>query len=359
MKKIIIEKSEIVTPLGNTQETISALYEKKSAVIAENCFNLPVSLAHITDNYPQKASKIVDYYKDYGQYDSLQTLFIYSAAKGDVNKIADENYTGYSPILSEQAKQIAKDLELENCKIMVSSNACAAGAAAIDTARLFLNDGVFDKVVIFGFEQISEFTVKGFYALQAISPNGAKPFDRSRNGMSLGEGSGICVLSLAKPRIDDICVLGSGASNDANHRTGPSKTGDGLALAIERALKSANLSAREIGAIKCHGTATPYNDAMEAKALKLIFGDNIPPMVSLKGAIGHLSGAGSMIEAMIGAQFLKYGKIAPTLNFEEFEGEEKISVSNECQTMNANRILCLSAGFGGLNTAIILGKTSF
>jgi 3-oxoacyl-(acyl-carrier-protein) synthase len=79
-------------------------------------------------------------------------------------------------------------------------------------------------------------------------------------------------------------------------------------------------------------------------------------MVCLKGAIGHLSGTGSMIETVIAAEFLKNGKISPTLNFEEFEGEEKINVSNKCQTISGNKILCLSAGFGGMNTAIILEK---
>jgi len=116
------------------------------------------------------------------------------------------------------------------------------------------------------------------------------------------------------------------------------------------------MRAQDICAIKCHGTATPYNDAMEAKALNLVFGENAAPMVSLKGALGHLSGAGSLIEAIISAEFLKNGKIPATLNFEEFEGEEKITIKNDCQEIKGNSILCLSAGFGGLNTAVILGR---
>ncbi|MDR0304019.1 MAG: hypothetical protein LBH98_04510 [Chitinispirillales bacterium] len=339
------------------QETINNLYLKKSAIESKNYSGLPVSLAYVKENYPHEPKKIVENYNDFNNYNSCETLFIYSVAKGDINRIINKNYCGYSPILQEQAKQVAQDLGLEKCNIMVSANACAAGAAAIDTARLFLQAGEFEQAVIFGFEQISEFVIKGFNALQALSPTAARPFDKNRNGMSLGEGSGICVLKPGMPKSGEICVWGSGASNDANHRTGPSRTGDGLALAIERALKSANLSPKRICAIKCHGTATPYNDAMEAKALKLIFGDNIPPIVSLKGAIGHLSGAGSLIETIICAEFLKNGKIAPTLNFEEFEGEEKITISGECQNINGNHILCLSAGFGGLNAAVILGKS--
>jgi 3-oxoacyl-[acyl-carrier-protein] synthase-1 len=357
MKEIIVENYRIITPLGDMRQTIDNLYMGKSAVKAINIFGLPVSLAYLADNCPRHPKEIVKNYADFDYCNSPETLFIYSVAKGDINKIIDSGYDGYSPLLNEQAKQVAIDLGLDKCAVCVVSNACASGAAAIDTARLHLQNETYNKAVIFGFEQINEFVIRGFYSLSALSSTGARPFDRSRNGMSLGEGSGICVLKYAQSQPQDVCVLASGASNDANHRTGPSRTGDGLALAIERALKSAGLSHKDISAIKCHATATPYNDAMEAKALKLIFGEERPPMVSLKAAIGHLSGAGSLIETMIGAQFLQFGKIAPTLNFEKFEGEEKITISDVCQTINGNKILCLSAGFGGLNTAVILKKS--
>lgn len=359
MKKIIIEKCEILTPFGNLNQTVQNLYEQKSAVIAGNYYGCLASIAKI----PQKLTpkEIVKYYKNYilSDINSEKTLFIYSVAKGDINKIIDDNYCGYSPVLEKQSGQIAEDLGLTKCKIMVSANACAAGAAAIDTARIFLQKGEFEQVVIFGFEEISEFTVKGFFSLGAISPTGAKPFDKSRDGMSLGEGSGILILKAKNSEIqtNSIMLIGSGSSNDANHRTAPSRDGAGLASAIERALKSAGVCANEISAIKCHGTATPYNDAMEAKALARIFGENIPPMISTKGALGHLSGAGSMIETIISAEFLKNGEIPATLNFNEFEGDEKISISNKNQKFNGNKILCLSAGFGGMNTAIILEKT--
>ena len=420
MKKIIIENCEILTPFGNLSETLKNLYAGKSAVVAGDFYDCPVSLAKIQKEMPPK--EIVEYYRN--RFDKLsdrllslskqKTLFIYAVAKGDINKIIDENYNGYSPILEIQAKQVAQDFGLGDCEIMVSSNACAAGAAAIDTARLFLQDdkSEFERAIIFGFEQISEFVVKGFHALGAISPTGAKPFDKSRDGMSLGEGSGILVLravddiprrgitpapplyergisiveTLQNDTItnqtnysnrkfpfckgvagalspDGVCyIAGSGSSNDANHRTAPSRDGAGLALSIERALKSAGIDASEISAIKCHGTATPYNDAMEAKALTKIFGENIPVMTSTKGALGHLSGAGSLIETIIAAGFLKEGVIPATIGFGEFDAdnppfvEEKISVSSENQKFDGKYILCLSCGFGGMNTAIILGK---
>ena len=352
MKKIIIKNYGIITPLGNTQETINNLHLGKSAVKATNEYGLPVSLAYIDKAYPRTPKEIVAYYKQmgYGKYNSPQTLFIYAAAKGDINKIVnaptvgrlraavEKHYDGdYSPVLGEQANEVARDLGLGDCRIIFVSNACASGAVAIDTAKICLESGEFNTAVIFGLEQITEFVVKGFHCLNAVSPTGAKPFDESRDGMSLGEGSGICVLSTGGTEGSDVCVLGCGASNDANHRTGPSRTGDGLALAIKRALKSANINAEDIDAVKCHATATIYNDAMETKALESVFGDRVPPIVAMKGAIGHLSGAGSMIETVIAAEFLKKGKI----------------VASDAVI---NNILCLSAGFGGINTAVILGK---
>jgi len=363
MKRIIIKNRQVITPFGDLQETLDGLYAKKTAVKTKNVFDISASLAHTSVNYPRIPKDVVKFYidivknyADCSRFNSPETLFIYCAAKGDINALMNKRYGGYSPILGEQTKEIARDLGLGDCKTMAVSNACAAGAAALDTARLFLNAGCLERAVIFGFEHISEFVVRGFSALGALSASCAKPFDKKRDGMSLGEGSGICVLEIDEPSADDIFVLGSGGSNDAHHRTGPSKDGAGLALAIKRAMNSANLRADEIGAIKCHGTATPYNDAMEAKALKIIFGENIPPMVSLKGAMGHLSGAGALIEALLSAEFLKTRKIPATLNFCEFEGEEKITISNESQAVRGNNILCLSAGFGGINTALILSK---
>jgi 3-oxoacyl-(acyl-carrier-protein) synthase len=110
----------------------------------------------------------------------------------------------------------------------------------------------------------------------------------------------------------------------------------------------------QIGAVKCHGTATPYNDAMEAKALHLLFGDTYPPCVSLKGALGHLSGAGSLIEICIVAECLKRRHLPPTKGYNTHGVDEPIPVSAKTQRIDIPSVLCLSAGFGGLNAAVII-----
>jgi 3-oxoacyl-[acyl-carrier-protein] synthase-1 len=164
----------------------------------------------------------------------------------------------------------------------------------------------------------------------------------------------MALLTRRKPFTGDICIPGAGSSNDANHRTGPSRTGDGLFRAARSALIDAHITAPELGAVKCHGTATAYNDAMEAKALNILFDGNIPMCCSVKGAIGHTSGAGSLLEILLAAEFLKRHVLPPTAGFSSLGVEETVPVSPEPQAFDKNTLLCLSAGFGGVNAAVVL-----
>ena len=289
--------------------------------------------------------------------DSL--LFIYCAAKGDLSPLENhylksKNDPLTSALLDSQMRKIIGLLGIKPSKSTIISSACASGAAALDYAKECLVLGTYSDVLIFGFDVISEFVVKGFQSLGALSPEGARPFDKSRNGLTLGDGAAIAWLTLDNPRSGDILICGAGTSNDANHRTGPSRTGDGLLRSIQAALLDANLKPENIGAVKCHGTATNYNDAMEAKALFSCFNINIPPCVSLKGAIGHTSGAGSLLEIALAASFLKKGSLPPTTRFEEIGVDEPVKISSVSQKIDKKPLLCLSAGFGGLNAAVII-----
>jgi 3-oxoacyl-(acyl-carrier-protein) synthase len=111
---------------------------------------------------------------------------------------------------------------------------------------------------------------------------------------------------------------------------------------------------REIGAVKCHGTATLYNDAMEAKAIHRLFGEKCPPCVSFKGAIGHTSGAGSLLEILLASLCLKKRLLPPTAGYKQHGVEEDIAVSAKPQPVEKATALCLSAGFGGVNAAAII-----
>jgi 3-oxoacyl-[acyl-carrier-protein] synthase-1 len=220
--------------------------------------------------------------------------------------------------------------------------------------RLLRNDQ-YENAVIVGADVISSFILSGFESFQALSPQICKPFDKSRDGLNLGEGAGTIILSTNKKYTQNIKVLGGSVSNDANHISGPSRTGQELSYAIDQTLKDANLSATEIDFISAHGTATPYNDEMEANAINLS-GLQSVPLNSLKGYYGHTLGAAGLIESIISIQSLKQGLILKTPGFKESGVTKSVNVIAEARAIKADHFLKTASGFGGCNAAVVFGK---
>ncbi len=363
---VILEQGEILCGLGQLQETVSDLFENQTAIVPGPCFGVDVAYAPFKNESWRSlttATLTLQTATDLSDIDQSETAFVFCAAKGDLTPL--EEYcisrkmpADFSPLLHSQARYAKKLLGLDDCRTIVVSNACASGAIGVQIAREMLIAKTCKNAVIFGFDAISRFVATGFNSLAALSPAGAKPFDAGRNGLTLGDGAGIVVLSYREPFEDDILIKGAASTNDANHRTGPSRTGEGLHRAASAALRDANMPPYEIGAIKCHGTATAYNDAMEAKAIVSAFGEEIPPCFSVKGAIGHTSGAGSLLEIIVAAECLQRRKIPPTCGFENLGVDEQIPVCASSQTLLHQSMLCLSAGFGGINAAIVLTEHS-
>ncbi len=363
-KRVVIEQSEIISPLGKLTETVCDLIEGASAIVQGPCFDVPVAYApfnNIQFRDLEYCTGKIGSSIDMSTINLSSTLFIYCAAKGDIryidNKISSNQVkTDTPPLLDLQAEIICKILDIKPAAKLVISNACASGAIGIETAVEVLTIGRYSDVILFGFDCLSRFTTTGFYALSALSKSGARPFDAKRDGLTLGEGAAIAVLSNREAHEGDIIITGTGSSNDANHRTGPSRTGEGLFNAANSALLDASIRPDSIGAVKCHGTATEYNDAMEAKAIHKLFNDKCPPCSSFKGSIGHLSGAGSLIEILITAECIKRSTLPPTKGYENHGVDEQISISSKPQPIKKPSVLCLSAGFGGLNAAIIVAE---
>lgn len=362
MKAVVIEQSEVISPLGNLAETTNDLIEGAKAIVPGPFFDVPAAYAPF-ENLAFRdllfctswmASRI-----DLSAIDPCSTVFIYSAAKGDMRALEERIYNGsvstrISPLLDLQAQTACEILKLKPSRCLVVSNACASGAVGIETALELLREERYTHAVIFGFDFLLRFTATGFFSLSALSDTGARPFDADRNGLTMGEGAGMTVLSYRDAYEGDIIVAGAGSSNDANHRTGPSRSGEGLFRAMQACLADAQMAPDAIGAVKCHGTATIFNDAMEAKALYSLFGDNCPPCSSFKGAIGHLSGASSLIEVLIAAECIKRRTLPPTIGYENHGVDEPVAISSKPQTIENPTVLCLAAGFSGLNTAVIV-----
>ena len=361
---VILEQTALFTPFGDLAQTLDALMRGECAIRPGPCFEVPTAYAPFTDERLRDIRYCAHQLAvplDLSRIDQAATVLIGCCAKGDIHSLEDvvsgtTQKADTSPLLDLQTRRAAEAIGLTPSQTLSISNACASGAIALEVAKEMLEDGRCAHAVLFGIESLCRFVATGFNALSALSPDGARPFDAKRNGLSLGETAVVAVVSRRKAAAGNTIIAGAGSSNDANHRTGPSRTGDGLYRAARAALSDASVEPDAIGAVKCHGTATPYNDAMEAKAVNRLFGDDCPPCVSFKGAFGHTSGAGSLMETVVAAECLKRRMLPPTVRYDEHGVDERIAVSSITQAIEKPTVLCLSAGFGGVNAGIVVSE---
>jgi 3-oxoacyl-(acyl-carrier-protein) synthase len=237
------------------------------------------------------------------------------------------------------------------------SVACVSGLIALQQGAKLIQRGEADVVLVVGVDHLSAFVNAGFTALKAIDPLGCRPFDRDRCGLSPGEAGAAMVLarrSLAGGSVP--VIMGWGTSNDANHMTGPSRDGSGLAQAIRLALSTAALEPQAIDYVNAHGTGTPYNDAMESLALRTVFGEACPPVSGAKGMLGHTLGAAGVVETILCVLAMQEQFLPGTPRLSvPFEGAPPSLVLTPRRADKLRRILKLNTGFGGINGALVLG----
>lgn len=289
-----------------------------------------------------------------------RTLLILSSTKGNIDLLESKgnNEFGESRLyLWEMANVISSYFNNPN-KPFVISNACISGLLAIIIGARYIAAGLYDDVVVTGGDIISEFVVAGFQSFKALGTTACKPFDGKRDGLTLGEGCGTILLSSRPPKNDQypqIVFSGGGSSNDANHISGPSRTGDGLLLSIKSALEEAGYDPSSISYINAHGTATPYNDEMESKAFSTANLSSVP-LNSLKSYFGHTLGAAGIIETIAGIEFLKGNFIPAMPGFESLDSAISLNVVSKYTERKLNNFLKTASGFGGCNAAAIFTK---
>ncbi|MBC8033779.1 MAG: beta-ketoacyl synthase [Chitinophagaceae bacterium] len=375
MTDVFIASDNIISPLGTTSsENFAQLAAGRSAVSLqenEKLSPLPFYASLFNnDSYTSPASACFTKFEQLliesvkGALDTVaikpadkDTILIISSTKGNISLLEDESV---SPQLKSRialhtsAKMVAEHLGFIN-KPVVVSNACISGLLALITGMRLLQSGQYKNAVITGADVISKFVLSGFQSFQAISHAPCKPFDEARNGINLGEGAGTIILSSNRAYEKEISIRGGSVSNDANHISGPSRTGEELYAAIGKAMTDARISASEVDFISAHGTATVYNDAMEAKAITLA-GMNSVPLNSLKGYYGHTLGAAGLIEAVISIHSLKSNIVLPTHGFISQGSDNPLNVCKELLSGDLKNCLKTASGFGGCNAAIVLGK---
>jgi 3-oxoacyl-[acyl-carrier-protein] synthase II len=239
--------------------------------------------------------------------------------------------------------------------------ACASSTLALARGAALIASGLKDVVLVCAIDLLTEFVFSGFSSLGALSRNPCMPFDRERDGLSLGEGA--AALLLMNPsraqKENRPClakIKGWGAANDAAHVTAPSRNGTGLILAISQAINRANLKPEDISAVCAHGTGTVYNDMMELTAFYQVFGKREIPIFSIKGAIGHTMGAAGGLEAAVGVKSLSARIVPPTIGFLNPEDGAEGRVSRDVRELSGDFLLSTNSGFGGINAVIILEK---
>jgi 3-oxoacyl-[acyl-carrier-protein] synthase I len=369
MKKVWAVADTIISPLGNsTRENFSHLSHGHSGIKPLGLIppGHDIVLAGLIDDNDEDPSlttfeticvRALSNLLASTTVDPSKTLLILSTTKGNIELLEKGNVDHPRLHLPATAEFLQSRFNFKQS--IVVSNACVSGVLAIIVGKRYIENGIYDNVVVLGADVLSKFIITGFQSLLALSNEPCRPFDEHRKGINLGEGAGAVLLTSQPDQYPGvhIRIVGAGSSNDANHISGPSRTGEELALAVGQALRSAEVRPEEIDFISAHGTATLYNDEMESKAFRIAELSDVP-LHSLKGYYGHSLGAAGVIETIIGMESLRQGVLIPCLGYSMLGVSQPLNVITHLQTKELKTFLKTSSGFGGCNAAIVLEKAS-
>ncbi len=255
------------------------------------------------------------------------------------------------------AEYLAREIGCDGPAFTVST-ACSSGALALKTALEMIRTGVAKRVLAGGVDALCRLTCYGFYTLQLIDPAGARPLDKNRLGMTVGEGAGMLLLEAADtPPPNAIAELkGGGLSCDAYHATKPHPDGKGATMAMNACLNDACIKPSEVTYINLHGTGTPDNDASEARAVLSVFGNTQPLLSSTKGLAGHPLAAAGAIEAGYACLAIRHGFIPPNTGLTQIDESLGITPVTAALDISVDTVLSNSFGFGGNNASLIISK---
>ncbi|MFP3982321.1 MAG: beta-ketoacyl synthase N-terminal-like domain-containing protein [Desulfurivibrionaceae bacterium] len=352
--KITIEAAGVVTALGDLESTWQGLRQGRSAItrkgLDEDLARWPAALIPDLEGSPGSGERL-DHLLNRLMADlpvlPENTGLVAATTKGASDELLapePDHWEGQpwdlGGIIAGKAGTVGRPLTV--------SAACASGTLAVINAAQQIKSGEAQSVLVVGLDLAGRFVQAGFSRLHALSREGARPFDRDRDGLSLGEGAGYLLLTAGDS--SSPLLQGWGAACDARHITAPCREAGGLISSVEQAIE---YGSRKVGAVNAHGTGTVYNDAMEMVAMDSLFEGGVP-IHSVKGSIGHTLGAAGVIEAALAVKALREGKIPPTAGLAVPEKEHWPVSGVREQALQYPSILTCNSGFGGINAALLI-----
>ena len=236
---------------------------------------------------------------------------------------------------------------------VVLSNACASSGKAFASAKRWLDTDVVDAVLVGGADSLCQITLRGFRSLGLLAEGPTRPFSVERRGINLGEGA---AFALIERRGDGPLLLGVGESSDAHHMTRPDPNGEGARVAMQVALAEAGVAPETVDYVNAHGTGTPFNDAMESRAIRAALGTKADPLVvSTKGYVGHTLGAAGAMEAVFTLESLRRGWVPKSVGADPLDPEIGLNVPTELCEAKLRIALSNSFAFGGSNVSLAFG----
>ncbi|MHC5055266.1 MAG: beta-ketoacyl-[acyl-carrier-protein] synthase family protein [Planctomycetota bacterium] len=283
-----------------------------------------------------------------------------SAAERALAGGGEPDLAGYE--FREQAARCARELGLSGVTVALSLS-CASGTAALVVARDLIRSGRAERAVAAGYDELSRYAFGGLAALRAMTTTALRPFDRRRDGTLFSEGAGAIVIESERAAAERgrgalAEVLGGALTNDGYHMTAPEKEARGIQALIRGALADAGTDAGRVDHVNLHGTGTKYNDAIETKALKGVFGERATriPVTANKGTLGHAMGAAGALETVATVLSMRHGLVPPTMGHEEPDPECDLDVvTGGAREVRVGVALKTSYGIGGANAAVVLG----